>query len=103
MSRRRCFCRLCTLPASWPQAASMSSPRVLRVVVTMSFARRMSENARMRSAGERLYCVCGNGLNGIRLTLAGRFASSFASWRACSGEPGARHACGRHGGQLGQQ
>ena len=27
--------RSCTSPASWPQAASMSSPRVLRTVVTM--------------------------------------------------------------------
>ena len=33
--RWRARVRSCTSPASWPQAASMSSPRVLRTVVTM--------------------------------------------------------------------
>src|SRR5690606_39647415 len=73
-----------TCPASWPQAASMSSPRVRRVTVTSPLRTRMSRKALMRSSGERLYGVPGNGLNGIRFTLHGRPPSSFASWRACS-------------------
>ena len=54
-------------PASWPQAASMSSPRVLRTVVITPPSCRMRANAITRACGERFRPDAGNGLNGIRL------------------------------------
>ena len=47
------FMRFTTWPASWPQAASMSSPRVLRVVTVMPARCRISAKRRMRSGLER--------------------------------------------------
>src|SRR5688572_556510 len=79
-----------TSPASWPHAAAMSSPRVLRVV-TVSPARCItSAKPRIRSGCERLKPEFGNGLNGIRLnllrTLAARSTSSRA-WLSLSFTP----------------
>ncbi len=61
--------RSCTSPASWPQAAAMSSPRVRRTVVTMPPSWSTAAKAATRAAGERDRPDPGNGLNGIRLTL----------------------------------
>src|SRR5205085_428334 len=61
--------RSLTSPASWPQAASMSSPRVLRMVVTMPPSIRTWAKALMRGFLERSRPDSGNGLNGIRLNL----------------------------------
>ena len=61
--------RSMTWPFSWPQAASMSSPRVRRTIVSTSASSRIFWNARIVSSLERLKRVPWNGLNGIRLTL----------------------------------
>ena len=47
---RRCV-RSRTCPANWPQAAAMSSPRVLRVVVMMRACISISAKRRTRKAG----------------------------------------------------
>src|SRR5688572_27346754 len=74
--------RSATSPASWPQAAAMSSPRVLRVV-TVSPARCSTSAKRlMRSGGERLKSDRGNGLNGMRLNLLRTLPASDTSSRA---------------------
>ena len=54
MSPSRFLCFDCTLPTSCPQAASMSSPRVRRVIVSRPLARRMSEKRVIASGRERL-------------------------------------------------
>src|SRR5690606_4917239 len=77
--------RSVTRPASWPQAASMSSPRVLLIVAMTPPFNTWSRKALMVSGLERRYAVPGNGLKGMRLTLAGWPRSSFASARACAG------------------
>ena len=80
----------CTCPASWPQAASTSSPRVLRVVVTMPASMRISAKRRMRGAGERPKPDWGKGLNGIRLNLQGTSrvrAMSSRAWASASFTP----------------
>ena len=46
--------RSATSPASWPQAAAMSSPRVLRVVTVSPARCSTSAKRRMRSGAERL-------------------------------------------------
>ena len=60
------------------------APRVLRVVVTMPSAIRISEKRRMRSFDERPKGACGKGLNGIRLYLHGTWRAISTSCRACS-------------------
>ena len=80
--------RSCTSPASWPQAASMSSPRVLRTVVTMPASISTWAKALMRGFFERNRPDSGNGLNGIRLNLqftptTGSLTRAISS-RACS-------------------
>src|SRR5581483_11193801 len=74
--------RIC--PASWPQAASISSPRVLRVVVTTPAAFSVSWKRRIVSRGERSKPESGNGLNGIRLILQGTRCAIPISSRAWS-------------------
>src|SRR5439155_1382528 len=84
----RCSRRLvlsCTCPASWPQAASMSSPRVLRTVATKPASCNTFWKARIRTRGLVENSVWGNGLNGIRLNLHGTSRTSAASCRACFG------------------
>src|SRR5688572_27943413 len=76
--------RSATSPASWPQAAAMSSPRVLRVVAVRPARARISAKLRMRSGEERLNSDFGNGLNGMRLNLLRTFAASATSSRACA-------------------
>src|SRR4029077_8817183 len=51
--RERRLVRSFTWPASWPQAPSMSAPRVLRMVVTRPACIRTSRKAPMRSGAER--------------------------------------------------
>ncbi len=63
----------------------MSSPRVLRIVVTMPASIRIFWNARMRARGLVAKPDPGNGLNGIRLSLHGTSRTSATSSRACSG------------------
>ena len=71
--------------ASWPQAASMSVPRLRRIVAPTPRASRWSRNWRTREAGEPVVGQPGVGLSGIRLTCAAgrsrraRPASSTAS------------------------
>src|SRR5487761_1909276 len=77
------FTRSCTLPARWPQAASMSSPRVLRIVATIPASCTVRANARMRSRGLVPNSLPGNGLNGIRLILQGPSRTSRTSSWAC--------------------
>src|SRR5438105_3258648 len=87
----RCKRRLvlsCTFPASWPQAASMSSPRVLRTVATKPASCNTCWKATIRARGLVENSVCGNGLNGIRLNLHGTSRTSAASCRACLGADG---------------
>src|SRR3954470_7082028 len=72
--------RSATSPASWPQAAAISSPRVLRVVTVRPARCTISANRRMRSGEERPNPDAGNGLKGMRLNLQRtRFASSTSS------------------------
>src|SRR3989442_1592461 len=71
-------------PASCPHAASISSPRVLRVVVTIPDAPSTSLNRSITRRGERTKPEFGNGLNGIRLILHGTRETKSTSWRACS-------------------
>src|SRR5690606_7549800 len=85
-SLKRVRIRSLTLPANWPQAASMSSPRVRRTVVTRPCRRSRSWNAATASGGERRKRVRGKGLKGIRLTFAGRLTSRRASCSACASE-----------------
>ena len=59
-----------TSPASWPQAAAMSSPRVLRIVVTMPPSCSTGAKAAIRSGGERFRPDAANGLNGNQVDLA---------------------------------
>src|SRR5450830_667839 len=80
--------RSCTSPASWPQAASMSSPRVLRIVVTRPPSSSTWAKALMRGFFERSKPDSGKGLKGIRLNLqdtptTGSLTSASSS-RACS-------------------
>ena len=82
VARRRSV-RSCTWPASWPQAASMSSPRVLRMVATMPASCSASGSATMRARGLVRNSLPGNGLNGIRLSLHGTSRTSATSSRAC--------------------
>src|SRR5687767_13345301 len=83
-SAKRRRVRSATSPASWPQAAAMSSPRVLRVV-TVRPARCSTWAKRwMRSGGERLKPEFGNGLNGMRLNLLRTFPARATSSRAWS-------------------
>src|SRR5688572_16178496 len=77
--------RSATSPASWPQAAAMSSPRVLRVVTVTPARLRISAKRLMRSGSERRNSESGNGLNGIRLYLQRTRRAMAASSRACSG------------------
>src|SRR6185312_6480465 len=56
-----------TFPASWPQAAAISSPRVLRTVVTSPASINTSRKRDTAFAEERLKPESGKGLNGIRL------------------------------------
>ena len=81
--RSRSRVRSTTSPASWPQAASISSPRVRRTVVTMPARSSTSENCRMVRSDERFSPELGNGLNGIRLNLQGTSATSDTSSCAC--------------------
>src|SRR5690625_489527 len=74
-----------SLPTSWPQAASMSWPRVLRTVVTRPAARVISLKRSMASSDEHLNGGPGNGLNGIRLILHGSTLTRRTRARACSG------------------
>src|SRR5471032_1655198 len=80
--------RSLTSPANWPQAASISSPRVLRTVVIMPPSISTWANALMRGFFERNRPDSGNGLNGIRLNLQftpnSRSCTSASSSRACS-------------------
>src|SRR5687768_881976 len=76
--------RSATSPASWPQAAAMSSPRVLRVVAVRPARARISAKLRMRSGEERLNSELGNGLNGMRLNLLRTLPARATSWRACA-------------------
>ncbi|MNT11979.1 hypothetical protein D3C72_1468860 [compost metagenome] len=62
----------------------MSSPRVLRIVVTMPASISTWAKRRICSLFERFRPDSGNGLNGIRLNLHGTSATSFSSSRACS-------------------
>src|SRR5262249_38317641 len=55
LSPRRTVVRSTTRPASWPQAASMSSPRVRRVVAITPLRINSSRNRWITSAGERRY------------------------------------------------
>src|ERR1700694_90138 len=84
--RRRALRRVraATSPASWPQAAAMSSPRVLRVVTVKPARCRISAKRRMRSGLERRNSVCGNALNGIRLNLQRTRPAMPTSSRACA-------------------
>ena len=68
----------------------MSSPRVLRTVVTMPASSSTLANAAIAASGDRRRPDCGNGLNGIRLSLqespAQRLSfTSSINCRACSG------------------
>ena len=85
--------RSCTSPASWPQAAAMSSPRVLRTVVTIPPCCSTAAKAATRSGADRCRPEAGNGLKGIRLILQASPEAalpsprtSASSARACSGE-----------------
>src|SRR5262245_6781760 len=74
--------RSCTRPASWPHAASMSSPRVRRVVQTMPTASNRSAKRRITSGGERRKPDSAKALKGIRLNLQGISATSSTRSRA---------------------
>src|SRR6185503_830024 len=74
--------RSATSPASWPQAAAISSPRVLRVVTVRPARCSTSAKRRMRSGEERLKPDWGNGLNGMRLNLLRTFPARETSSRA---------------------
>src|SRR5690606_40770530 len=80
-TRRRSWTR----PASWPQAAAMSSPRGRRIVATIPAERRVCQKRSIASGVEHSNPESRNGLNGIRLTFAGRFRSSRTSCRASAG------------------
>src|SRR5205085_7764389 len=56
------FMRFTTWPASWPQAASMSSPRVLRIVATNPASSRICWKRLMRAGSERSKPESSNGL-----------------------------------------
>src|SRR5438270_2136435 len=73
-----------TSPASWPQAAAMPSPRVLRVVTVRPARCRISAKRRIRSGLERRKPECGSGLNGIRLNLQRTWRATPVSSRACA-------------------
>src|SRR5688500_10442524 len=76
--------RSATSPASWPQAAAMSSPRVLRVVAVRPARCSTWAKRWMRSGEERLKPEFGNGLNGMRLNLLRTFPARATSSRAWS-------------------
>src|SRR5690606_616147 len=61
----------CAAVLSWPQAASMSRPRGVRTGALMPASNTMSEKRRIRSGSEHSYAAPGQGLKGMRLTLAG--------------------------------
>src|SRR5690606_9525877 len=82
--RRATRVRSRTSPANWPQAASMSSPRVLRTVVTMPASISLCANTRTRAAGDRFRPEAGNGLKGIRLSLQCTCRATWISALACS-------------------
>src|SRR3954468_2821026 len=71
---------------SWPHAASMSRPRGVRTGADMPASNTILLKERMRSAVEHSYAAPGHGLNGIRLTFAGKryLRISRTSSRACS-------------------
>src|SRR4030067_706086 len=75
---------------SWPQAASMSSPRVLRVTVVRLAFINTSRKRSIVAGAERSKRPCGNGLYGIRFTLAGtpsRILTSSCAWVTLSLTP----------------
>src|SRR5258706_3082730 len=82
---RRCARRVrsATSPASSPQAAAMSSPRVLRAVTVTPACCSTAAKRRMRSSPERSNPERGKGLNGIRLYLQRTSREIAASSRAC--------------------
>src|SRR5690606_18419746 len=78
--------RSLTLPANCPQAASISSPRVLGVVAMPPCSLTRPWKRWSASAEERRNSLPGNGLKGIRFTFAGRSSNSPASRSAQAGE-----------------
>ena len=56
------------MAASWPQAPSISRPRVSRTVVGMPLASRRRTNSRSSAGSEAVHFDPGVGLSGIRLT-----------------------------------
>ena len=80
-----------TSPASCPHAASMSSPRVLRTVVTMPASLRIFANAETFADDDRNSPDAGKGLKGMRLNLhhapsPGLLLTSATNCAACAGE-----------------
>src|SRR5271170_6321484 len=70
---------------SWPQAARMSRPRGVRTGAEYPAAKTMSLKTAMSASVEHSKGAPGQGLNGIRLTLAGMPARSRTSSRASAG------------------
>ena len=68
-------CGPCTSPASWPQAASMSSPRVLRTVVTIPASLSIFAKACTRGCGERTSPEAGKRVERDQVELAGDAAA----------------------------
>src|SRR4029078_7866335 len=68
---------------NWPHAARMSRPRGVRTGEEQAALKSFSENFSICSQSEHSYFVPGQGLNGMRLILAGMplsiFTSNFAS------------------------
>ena len=65
--------------ASWPQAPSISRPRVSRTVTGTPCASRRRTNSRCAAGRDAVHFDPGVGLSGIRLTWASRPASSEPS------------------------
>src|SRR6185437_3849699 len=61
--------------ASWPQAPSISRPRVSRTVTGTPWASRRRTNSRCAAGRDAVHFEPGVGLSGIRLTWASRPAS----------------------------
>ena len=57
-----------SVAASWPQAPSISRPRVSRTVVGMPFASSRRTNSRSSAGSDAVHFEPGVGLSGIRLT-----------------------------------
>src|SRR6202021_991826 len=68
-----------TEAASWPQAPSISRPRVSRTVTGTPWDSRRRTNSRCAPGREAVHFEPGVGLSGIRLTWASRPASSEPS------------------------